>query len=324
VLFSFATADNNLFQIMLHFSPVYFIIAMVVSVVPWFTGSLRLFLWSKCIGRYLSYRNVFKVVLGAELGAAVIPPPVGGNGAKVGMLMLQGLPGGSALSLTVLESLQDIIFFILAVPVALTLSSSWDLPIITNSLGSLRHLPIWILLGLICAVFFVVLMLVKRCACGSLLKMPYVKIVAEKIKHLYHTIVETYSIIIRNGKGMFVLTMALTSIQWICRCSIISLLLMSLGIAAQPVLFMVLQVLVFALMTVVPTPGAMGGAEVIFSLLYQALLPEGTIGVVTTGWRFLTFYFLVIVSFLLFLFLDLQNGATQKEMKQNLFSSIGP
>jgi hypothetical protein len=47
---------------------------------------------------------------------------------------------------------------------------------------------------------------------------------------------------------------------------------------------------VFTALNFVPTPGASGGAEAAFVLVYSALLPEAVIGIATSGWRFLTFY----------------------------------
>jgi uncharacterized membrane protein YbhN (UPF0104 family) len=75
---------------------------------------------------------------------------------------------------------------------------------------------------------------------------------------------------------------------------------------------MVLQVFVFALMTLVPTPGAAGGAEVMFSLIYRAFLPAGTIGLVTAGWRFLTFYFLLLLAAALSLLFGIQSLAASR------------
>ena len=310
VFFSFAGKESDVFRILSHFSPVYFILAILLSVVPWFTSSARLYFWSRFIGNSLRYRNVFKVVLGVELGAAVIPPLIGGGGTKIAMLMYQGMSGGMALSLTLLESLEDGIFFILAVPIALTLALSWDLPVIMHSLESLRQLSLWVLLVILCAALLLVMMIRYRIVFDKLQRFPYVKAAMERIKPFCQSIIATYSSIIQSGKGIFVLTMALTAVSWICRYSLISLLLMSLGITVQPVPIISLQVIVFALMTVIPTPGAAGGAEIIFSLLYRSFLPDGVIGVVTAGWRFLTFYLLLLLaSFLLLLLAKKQKGS---------------
>jgi uncharacterized membrane protein YbhN (UPF0104 family) len=66
------------------------------------------------------------------------------------------------------------------------------------------------------------------------------------------------------------------------------------------VLFWVLQWVVFTIMSFIPTPGATGGAELGFTAVYAALLPAGTIGIATAGWRMFTFYVPVMLAALIF------------------------
>jgi len=50
-----------------------------------------------------------------------------------------------------------------------------------------------------------------------------------------------------------------------------------------------------------PTPGATGGAEASFYMIYYYLLPHKSIGLIIAGWRFLTFYFLLGLGTILFI-----------------------
>lgn len=313
IIFSFATAGGAAFRSITHFSPVYFILAMLLGVVPWFTGSLRMMIWTRFLGNNLRYRDVFKISIGAELGAAVSPPIIGGNAVKVGMLMQKGLSGSTALSLAALESLEDSIFFIVMVPVALTISSSWDLPMIKSCIQAFRDRSFWVLTGSIAAALVLVIALARRCLPRLTQRIPLLRTVTERIRLSCNDFAATYRTIIRGGKKIFVLTMVLTSVQWICRYSIVTLLFLSLDLPARPVLFMALQVVVFALMIFVPTPGAAGGAEAMFSLLYCAFLPAGSVGLVTAGWRFLTFYFLLFLAAALFLLSGMQARTAAKQ-----------
>jgi len=320
ILFYFLATDNSLLRSVAHFSPVYIVMAMVLSVIPWFTGSLRLFLWSRFIKGTMRYQDTFKIVISAELGAAVSPPMIGGCAVKIGMLMRQAFSGGAAMSLTMLESLEDCIFFIIMVPIALTVSSSWNLPIIKNVIGRLGYLSSWAMLGALCVGACIIAVFARQ-AGGLSQRFPLVRTILDKMKGTCNNFTATYRSIIREGKSIFALTMLLTSIQWICRYSVVTLVLMSLGIAAQPVLFMALQVIVFALMTFVPTPGGAGGAEAMFSLLYRPLLPDGVIGIVTACWRFLTFYFLLLLASLLFLLFNMhQETAINKIREESALS----
>ncbi|MDA8422160.1 MAG: hypothetical protein M0Z89_02375, partial [Nitrospiraceae bacterium] len=74
IIFLFVFTDHEMFGSVRRFSPAYFCIALFLSLVPWFTGSLRMFLWSRFLGKAVRYRDMFHIALGAELGAAVSPP----------------------------------------------------------------------------------------------------------------------------------------------------------------------------------------------------------------------------------------------------------
>jgi hypothetical protein len=301
VVFALLATKGSLFRSVPRFLPGYIIIAMLLSIAPWFLGALRLLLWSRFLGNRFCYREVFRIALGAELGAAISPPAIGGTAVKTGMLMQKGLSGGTALSLTVLESMEDGLFFLFMVPVALTISSSWDLPVIQGLFSGFRHILPWMFLagsGVACGVLLVLAQ--PRCRTGIMRFQPAARLTA-RIGPAFQNVILTWRTIIFNGKAVFALTFALTAFQWICRYSIISLLLMSLGLPAQPVLFMALQVLVFALMSFIPTPGGAGGAEAVFYLFYQPFLAADTIGAVIIGWRFLTFYVLLLFAAVLFL-----------------------
>ncbi|HUI68273.1 MAG TPA: lysylphosphatidylglycerol synthase transmembrane domain-containing protein [Nitrospirota bacterium] len=309
VLFYLMTADRQVLASVLNFSPIFFAIAMLLSIVPWFTGSLRLLMWSRFLGNSIEFPAVFKVVIGSELGAAVSPPLIGGSAVKIGMLMRQGFTGGTALSLSVLENIEDTFFFLVMVPLALTITSSWDLPQVGTVLAGLRNPALWTLLAGICVCLGATFLLMKRKSSDAKPQLTGLAALKGKLEDTYSNFTATYHRIAREGKSIFVVTMALTSLQWFCRYSIISLLLASMGIPVRPILFMVLQVFVFALMTLVPTPGAAGGAEVMFSLVYRSFLPAGTIGLVTAGWRFLTFYFLLILAAALSILFGMQPRA---------------
>jgi glycosyltransferase 2 family protein len=302
ILYSLVFTDHAVIGSVVRFSPMYFVLALILCIVPWFTGSCRLFIWSRFLGKAPRYRDMFVIVIGAELGAAASPPAIGGGPIKTWLLMQQGFSGGAALSLALLESFEDALFFIVMVPVALTLSSAWDLPIVRSTAVKLDHESFWILLGAAGMLLLAIII-----AAGRSIKVtehfPALHTIAGRIRSSSREFVKTYHTIVLKGKAVFVLTMTLTMLQWICRYSIISLLLLGLGIAPRPLLFMALQVIVFALLAFVPTPGGAGGAEALFSVIYRSFLPAETIGIVTAGWRFFTFYFLLLLAAALFFLL---------------------
>lgn len=119
---------------------------------------------------------------------------------------------------------------------------------------------------------------------------------------------EVFRLVGARGKSRFALSMLLTAIHWAARYSVVSALIAYLGQPVEPVLYWLLQWVVFTLMAMVPTPGAAGGAEAAFFLIYSPFVPEEVIGVATAGWRFLTFYLLLALAAVAFFVLNLRRG----------------
>jgi len=311
VLFCLMAVDRAAFHAALRFKPAYLAVALLLSIVPWFTGSFRLLLWGKFLGGKIRYRDTFKIALSAELGAAISPPFIGGCPVKIGLLMKRGFSAGTAFSLTLLENFEDALFFLVMVPVTLTLSSAWNLPIVKNGLDAFKHAHFWLPVSVIAATVLSAIFLFWFQSERINRRFPAIRSITIRLLSSYRNFIGTYHTIIRTGKTFFALTMTLTTVQWLCRYSIISLLLMGLGIRAQPLLFMALQVVVFALVAFIPSPGGSGGAEAIFYITYRSLLPADTIVIVTAGWRFLTFYFLLFLASILLLVLNRRTTVEQ-------------
>ena len=127
IIFSLLKTDKNFFLSLHRFSYDYLLLVVVLGLVPWFTGLLRLCLWTRFLGKPLSFRDLFRIILGTELGSAVSPTAVGGGYVKVGMLMQKGYEPGESASLMLLNTVEDGLFFMLALPAAfVTVSATGD------------------------------------------------------------------------------------------------------------------------------------------------------------------------------------------------------
>ncbi len=100
----------------------------------------------------------------------------------------------------------------------------------------------------------------------------------------------------RRGAGTFAGNMMLAALQWSARLSIVTALAAGLGAPLEPVRAAVLQWLCFTCMTMMPTPGAAGGAEASFVLVFGRELPEPLLPLAVASWRLLTFYALNIAG----------------------------
>ena len=85
------------------------------------------------------------------------------------------------------------------------------------------------------------------------------------------------------------------------RYVIIYTLLLSLGVDVSFFETLLLGWFVYFVILFIPTPGATLGAEAAFYLIFASLLSNDLIGVITFGWRFLTFYLQLTLGIIIFL-----------------------
>jgi hypothetical protein len=238
-----------------------------------------------------------------ELGAAISPTAIGGEPIKAGMLYQRGVSFGESASLTSMAAVEDLTFYILGIPVAIFLSSAWRVPaieqFITNRFTESSNTLIWILVILVLLMIAVVV--IWRTSVFQGLKDKIVEF-WQDFKHLYESM-------LKKGKGRFAVNVAVDVIHWGARYSVVSALVLSLGYDADIIKFFVLQWVVFTLMSLVPTPGATGGAEGVFLIIFGPLLPDSAIGTILIGWRFIDFY---LVSILALIFLSADSFLRRK------------
>jgi glycosyltransferase 2 family protein len=311
IIFSLAVTDRALLASLRDFPRGYLALAVVLALVPWFTNSLRLLIWTDFLDHRIRFRDAFQITLAMDLGAAVSPTAVGGSLFKWGMLVQRGIRPGAAASITTLPTIEDGVFFAIAVPLAIYFTASWDLPVFRLVADRFEQDALLIVLvaSSIALASWLAVRLILGGGFGSRTQKRSLRLVGRvrrKLRATWTDAREVFRLIATGGKWRFALSFLLTAIQWTCRYSVISALIAFLGAPVQPVLFWVLQWVVFSIMAMIPTPGAAGGAEAAFFFIYSAFLPERVIGLATAGWRFLTFYLLLGLAAILFFLLNIR------------------
>ncbi len=311
IAFSLAITDRSLLASLGEFPRHYLLLAVGLALVPWFTNALRLMIWTDFLDHRIRFRDAFQITLAMDLGAAVSPTAVGGSLFKWGMLVQRGIRPGAAASITTLPTIEDGVFFAIALPLAIYYTASWDLPVFRDAADRFEQnvLAVLLIAAAIALVSWVAVRLLLGGGFGRRSQRRSLRLVARirrKLRSTWTDAREVFRLILRGGKWRFALSFLLTAIQWIARYSVVSALIAFLGAPVQPVLFWVLQWVVFSLMAMIPTPGAAGGAEAAFFFIYSAFLPERVIGLATAGWRFLTFYLQLGLAAIIFFLLRLR------------------
>jgi uncharacterized protein (TIRG00374 family) len=293
--------DRSALASLASFSPPYLFLAAGLSFVPWLTNTLRIRLWTRFLGHHSRLSDMFQVVLGTELGSAVTPTSGGGGYVKLWMLTQMGFSPGKAASLMILGSVEDTVFFGLALFFACTFTTSLREEL-AHLLGARFAGAVPVIAGVagLLGVGMGLVWLCRRRLGRSLTAPGRWARWRIRLRCFLKDFASVYKTIGRKGKWLFGLTVLLTAIQWLCRYSVVLALLASFRLPIRFVHFFVLQWVVFTIMTVAPTPGGAIAAEGAFLLVYRNHIPPSVIGLVAAGWRFMTFYLQLTIGSVLF------------------------
>ena len=305
VAYSAFTVDSSALNAFSSF-PWLCILALVGMVfLPWLVDTLRVQIWLRFLNKRERFSDVFRMTLATEMASALSPAAIGGSGAKLGWMISRGMAPGVASSIMAINALEDIIFFMLALPLALLLSSDVVNGVALekilclireqNLTGS-RNLS-FILIGLL-GIFLAARLAWKLVPASWRERMRGWK---KEARHQLVVAKQTLRLMLAQGRWRFVATVLLSGLHWGCRFSMLTVLLAGLHYAVDPFNFFASQWLVFMLMKIVPSPGGTGGAESAFLLFYRSMLPENLLGLLVGAWRVLTFTLPVGLATLLFL-----------------------
>jgi uncharacterized protein (TIRG00374 family) len=282
-------------------------LAVTLAFLPWLAQSSRILIWGKVFKKNIKPGQAFKTVLATEMGAAITPTMLGGSYAKLGFLIGYGFTVAEATLVTFLGTLVDAVFFAFALPIALYWSRAWENPQVVCAWRDLiSNWPtVLILLVLLSAILFIVKKLNLTLTSidhksGEECRGRFVHGIIARIERFRSDLLSAAGFVLRRGKSSFAACVAVAGIGWCGRYGAISALIFGLGYPADPVLFFLLQWVVFTTMTMIPTPGAIGGAEVSFALAYRGLIPSAIIPIAASAWRFVTFYLTVGLGSLIF------------------------
>ncbi|HLA64770.1 MAG TPA: lysylphosphatidylglycerol synthase transmembrane domain-containing protein [Rhodothermales bacterium] len=305
------------------------LVAGALALVPWVTNAFRVQIWMGFVGLPVSFREALRVYIASALTSALTPTASGGGVIKWALLTRRGLSPGTATTLLVVETVEDVLFFALTLPVAFVLSAAEARPILRVAAAGLRHdavAAVPVLVGLALASVLVVQfalrgLLGKKTRRWS--RRRYARL-RRGLRRARRDARAAFGLILRRGKARFALSMLVTAVQWTARYSVALAVLAYLGAPSSPVLYWVLQWATFMLMGLVPTPGATGGAEAAFLLLYSPFVPGALLGLATATWRLVVFYLPMGLAAVVFPFLAVRRTRKGTGTAPGLTGRSGP
>lgn len=278
--------------------PIWLLVAALLGTGPWLFIAARMWMWARFLDSPITFRDALRATVGTELTSSISPKAIGGAPAKLALLVDAGVRPGRSASILMLDNIADVVFFALIAPAIAVATARWQVPevreVIDRVLDKILAAAPWI--GVAVAVVVVaVLIQRRRSARRPATEMSKLRRTLEQIRVDF---LSAYALVGRRGKLRAVAAVALTAGLWFCRASVATAVMFGLGTPVDPVLFFLLQWVVFAMMVFVPTPGAALGAEASFAAILDGFVPEGILGVVTAGWRFFAFYLPLLVALL--------------------------
>lgn len=299
------TTDGGAFRAVGPVSPLAVALCVGVALLPWATQSLRIGIWTRFVGHPIGFLSGLRIAAGGVLGSAVTPTAVGGGTIRWALATRRGLPPGHAASLLGVEAVEDLVFFAVALPLALALSTGDEATSLRAALRSPAPTlddPVFAALLGAAAVAAGLGLGVRLSLAGRLgprLRRGARRGVARVRRPLRQTardVRDVLALVATSGKRWFALSLSLTALQWIARYSIATLVIALLGGPLRPFLFWILSWMTYAVSSAVPTPGAAGAAEATFYVLHLPFVSPERLVVATAAWRLLMFYVPALVA----------------------------
>lgn len=302
LIFLLLTIDNDILSNISKIKIPYLFLIAAFSLMPWLGGAFRLHMWSRFVKHPLEPKECLKTAVYTDLGGALSPTAIGGGPVKLAYLINKGMSPGKAGLLTALNGFEDLLMYVSIIIISFFHIRD-SLGKILSSIGNFILDKYWIILGII-VILFVIRFVIKisKFKFASLMPREFRIKVHKFATDLKSNLTEMKALaaeVLKNGKLTLLASFLVLMLSWMARFTILIVLLWSLGIEFKPFQIYLQQWIVYITMMFVPTPGATGGAEASFYLIFGGEIPNDILPLVVSTWRFFTYYFMLMTAVLL-------------------------
>jgi uncharacterized protein (TIRG00374 family) len=280
--------DDALWQT-LHFPVDGYLAIFAVIVTSWFARAVKLHLLLHRLQVHPHFTRTLAISLATDFAFISTPGGVGGYAASVYYLRRAGTSVSGAATITAADQGLDLLFFVLALPVA-GIALIWsDLPQTLAILGFASSA---------CMIALALAALLARRKLAAWLfgtnrlgtRWPRLQRKQQALREFAISLRANTSLLLAGGPAFLCGIFALTALQWLTRYGVLWLVLLLLGHRVPFALILLMQSLVLhaALWTGVPAGG--GGAELGLSATLAAWVPATSIATALLLWRMATLY----------------------------------
>ena len=285
------TVDMNTLSNLTAFKAWSVILAVLFVIIGLILDGTRLMHLVKISNEHISLTQAVQVVFGNYFLALLTPGATGGAVAQLIFLRHAGVPTGKATVLVIVRTLVSILFLVLCMPF-----------IFLHDAGILPGVSDQTLMGISFTAFIGILLIIWAFK-TNFLDFFVIKLSRRLVRRRRKIILAFY----RDIKGAVVLLSAAplsmlrvfieSGLSLIAIYSVVPFLLLGLGVEADWYTVMGRMIFLNMLLYFSPTPGGSGIAEGGFVLLFNDLVPAGTVGIVAVFWRIIAEYIPFLIGF---------------------------
>ncbi len=311
IIFVLSTTERSLLNHLTELSFLHLLVILILIVCPWLGYAFRIRMWSSFLNEKISYADAVRVVVTADVASALSPTAVGGAPVKAALLLNRGYAHGSVGFMLTYGVIEDIIFYTTGIVLAGFFSTGLltDIWFQFSSFISENKNVIGISIGLI----FLYIFMIRMDFIPNYLKITHY--LPQRFKHMLSSAKEKFSkslkemrynftLVLQHGKLRMIVSFTVLLLQWMAKFSVLLVILHAFGIDFEAIQIYIRQWVIFVTMLFIPTPGASGGAEASFLLIFGDSIPRDIEFLVVSVWRLFTYYFILLMAVLLYTILS--------------------
>jgi glycosyltransferase 2 family protein len=293
VIIVLSTTESESLTVLTRLSIWHLLGIFICMIIPWFGTAGRIWIWARFLGEKIQYSECVRVVIVSEVISAVSPTLVGGTPIRAAMLHNRGFKASSIGFVLTYSIVEDLLFYFTGIIVAIFMGGSAIIQVGDSLANILTKYGLWIASAII--LLSIILMINRRMNPKNQESKTSWR---SKISATLQDMWRHFRSVIKTGKVNAVLSLLVLFSQWAAKLTILVILFDA-----------------FVMMLVVPTPGASGGAEASFLLMFGNSIPSDIMFLVVSVWRLFTYYFILLIAVAFYLILTYVLGYKENEIE---------
>jgi uncharacterized protein (TIRG00374 family) len=280
--------------------PIYLIPTALIATLDWLGGGVRLFIFARKINPKITVWSCVEANLANIFMGAVTPAQTGGGPSQIYVLCKQGLRIPQAFTVTLMTFIATVLYFVFIIPAAFALGH------LLTKLPPLQSINYFLKFSAgFCVIFLIVLFITlsKPKILRKIIALIFKLIRFRKVKSKSNQFLEGYDeshelltqFLFDEKKSVFY-EFLITIVMFFSAYIPAYWIIRSLGVDADFIQLMLIQIVLSFAIYFSPTPGGSGTAELGSAALMQIFLPANLLGVYTVLWRLLVRYIAVVIG----------------------------